>query len=73
MKRKWYKRNGKTDRWENLERETEKTVKAAKESFLEKTKKTVVEAKKTGSFFRAVNALKTKDAPPKWDIKSLYP
>ena len=72
-KRRCYRKRGKSEHWKKIERETEAVVREAKLAFLDKSKRRVVEAKNSGSFFRAVNALKEKDPQPRWNIRSLFP
>ena len=72
-KRKLYRKKGKTENWKKCEQVMRNRVDGAKISLIDKAKKTVIEAGHSGAFFKAVNVLKSKDAPPKWNISSLYP
>ena len=62
-KNKPYQRHKKSLEWKVMDRETKEQVAQAKEDFLEKTHRNVMESKNTGSFFKAMKMLKTKNAP----------
>ena len=72
-KRRMYKREGKTARWKSFEAEVEEQVRCAKQNYLAKAKHKCVDAKSSGHFFKAVNALKTPNAPKVWSVTSLFP
>ena len=72
-RRKCFRKQGKCDRWDRIDAHTTAAIRDAKADFLSKSKKKVLEAKNTGSLFKAINSLKSKDPSKGWNIRSLFP
>ena len=72
-KKRLYTRKGKTKCWKELDAKIVAEIKEAKENLLEKVKKKVLDSGNSGSFFKAVKCLRTKEAPVPWDVRKVFP
>ena len=72
-KRKYYQIHGKNATWKKIVQDTDVAVSEAKSAFLTKVKANVTESKNTGSFFKAVKLLQSKNAPAVWNVRNLFP
>ena len=72
-KRKRYRKHKKDRGWKILEQAAKEETYKAKTGFLGKVRERVFSSGNSGDFFKAINCLKSKDAPRPWDISTLMP
>ena len=72
-RRRHYKRRGKDARWEELKVRSDKRIEEAKMGYLQRVKDSLTEARSSKAYFVAINKLKSKEAPKRWEINTLFP
>ena len=68
-----FKKEGKSMRWKNLSKEAVDVQKHQQACFLDKMTKMTVSDGSSRAFFKAVNCLKHREAPKRWEIKQMFP
>ena len=72
-KRRIYKKEGKSQKYHDVSRLWEIAVAEAKSAFLQRVVDKTKAIKNTRCYYKAVNVLKTKEAPAEFDVCTMYP
>ena len=68
-----YRSEGKSERFKLIRKECDDAVTVARKNFLGKVLDKVKQTRNSAPFYRTVNIFKSKEAPIKWMIQSMYP
>ena len=68
-----FKRKGKGIAWDRSQNITTREIESSKQRFFNKVREQLTESNDPRSYFRAVKLLQDPEAPPEWNINSLFP
>ena len=72
-RKRLFKREGRSEAWRRLKKETEDLIKHAKQERLETIKQLIKETNDVKGYYRAIKNFSTKEEKLPWDVRSLFP
>ena len=72
-RRKVYDKQGRSRKWKKMKSDTDKICRNLCKNYIEKQKKILTAPDASRAFYRNVKTFKSKEKPPIFDVKDLYP
>ena len=68
-----FAREGRSEKWKKLKKETEELIKKKKAEYFEKIKQKTLNARNAKAYYIAVKMLNCKEVPEVWNVRVLFP